>query len=1325
MMKMNNMFNLDWWANSEHGGGFAKNGLVSGINADAPSAVTYWDSYTPNPIIGTVDGTPHQNMWRWQSLRDSSFAGILKARATYPTKLIIQSYEMNVPGHEHGSMGLITNQFSLNPNVNPLAQFEFTFDANDKDINGGVAQGWTKSTLSNSHAKTIAALKWLNANYPTTSYLVPAHPERKPKSSGYTIAAFRDMNNAAPSVCFGFESMPGHQKASGRGGYSKTAQGGGTFGGAGYFSAKVGGLWDAMLSEGRNWWLFANSDCHIADEDFFPGEYQKNYTYVADKTSAQAVIDGLRSGNTWVVTGDLIDSLDYSIASANVPSNVAVMGQKLTLNDSKVTLHIKVRDPQSANNNTYSSYTNPELNHIDIISGIVGDTISSTSANYNVDSVATTKVIARFAATAGETDSKGITTQAWTDLGNGWKEISYTFNVNSNSYYRLRGTNLGLNVTNETDAAGNPLPDSLMLSNNAEKAFNDLWFYSNPIFVKADTIITKAAALVASDYTVPSWTKFSKVLTTAKESGTTESLTNLYNAISELVSKDQPYNINMTFNGNPSSRMGFAWFTNTGVKDEQIRVIAGNATDTLAFANPLFTVKATADSVNLNYCVSGNNLLSLAGIANNTKANYISNKALVSGLTANTTYSYIVGKPGAWSKVGSFTTAKDSKDAFSFIYFTDPQANNDNMFNISQKTTHAAVHKYPDANFILSCGDLVETSGSTNSEWEYEQFFETQQDIWYNKPLVPVTGNHDKSKNKNFSKHFNTNSVSFDQDSATTPGSVYSFVYGNALFMALNFEDYGKTGYLDSLSSWMKKEVAAHPEVRWRIAFYHKTMYTGSKSHQSDNDSKIVREKMGPLFDSLKIDFALQGHDHIYEVMGPIKGNKLVSNAITNQVTVPRTVRDNVTGKLGGTFDVTNGTLYFLNNSAGKKKYEPRDSVAMKTAESTLNITDYFTFFTGRFGQTGEPTFSNITVSSDSINISTYTVNDAGEASIFDSYKIVKTIHVDTVIVSNKSLSLIKGSSALLSATVNPSLADNKNVTWKSTDETIATVVDGTVTARKVGTVSIVVSSVDGSKSDTCKVTVTPLAVTNVTVSNKTISIVRKNSATITATINPIEADNQTISWKSTDESIATVSNGVISALKTGSVSIVAITNDGGYSDTCKVKVTPIVVTGVTVSDKTLSIIKGSTGTITATVNPSDADNKNVTWKSTDESVATVANGTISTLKTGTVSIVVTSEDGNYTDTCLVSVAPAVGLNTEKLQHSISVAPNPVKNITRIQSKAIILNVNVLAISGQVLFSQKANSNMVDVDMSGFAKGSYLLVIQTEEGTITKHLIKQ
>lgn len=1227
MMSKNNYYGLDWWANSEHGGGFTTNARVTG--KDNNNTVVYWDSYNPNPIIGDVSMSGgHQKMWRWQMLRDSSFTEVLKARLIYPEKTIIQSYEMNVPGHEHGSVGLITNQFETNPNCNPLAEFEFKFDNSDKDLTGGTAQGWTKSTLSG-HAKTLEALTWLKTNYPSTSYLVPAHPERKQPSSGYSIESFRDMNNVAPDICFGFESMPGHQKDTNRGGYSTSAQGGGTFGGTGYFSAIVGGLWDALLTEGRHFWLFANSDCHDEDGDFYPGEYQKNYTYTKGN-SAQDIVDGLRSGNNWVVEGDLIDSLIYFIETIGTEKVTGVMGSDMLIAKGKsVKITIKARDPQGNNFNTYSAYTNPVLDHIDIIQGKITGKIDPASPNYSVNTVSTTSVIARFDANGGVSDTKNIVSKKWKSLGNGWVEMSLIVpNITDSVYFRLRGTNHGLNVTNETDADGNPLADVLMGANNGEKAFADLWFYSNPIFVyttltkaarfqikaasddleeyipaangqsqtqtignidwnssdlelgcegkgekdpqivgvrfadinidknksihrayiefeldskskqsdpcnlyiwsenndnpitfdlngtfvlttrpkstdsiewnipsdeftvvdskyqtsdltslvqanlnrsgwnagnamafyikgtglrevesfegepsaaatlvidyemseqdildmqKADSIaynlqlikdslLSSISYLIESEYTVPSWTLFLKEKTRIISNPDSESLSKLDEAKKLLVSANNPYSIVMNFNGNTTTNMAFNWFTNVGVQGGKVQIIEGIVADQSLFSSPLFTVDAVCDTVkNLNYCVSANGLAGSAGISNNTKKSFMSNKALVTGLTPNTTYSFRVGKEGAWSETGTFSTAKSGKETFSFNYFTDPQANTEDMFDISQKTTHAAKQLFPNVNFWLSCGDLVETSGSSNSEWEYEQFFATQQDIFLNAPFAPVAGNHDKSANKNFTHHFNTDNPQFDKEKSTTPGAVYSFVYGDALFMGLSYEDYSASGYLDSLANWMSSQVKNNPDVKWRIAFYHKTMYTGSGSHQSDSDGKTVREKMGPVFDSLKIDFALQGHDHVYEVIGPVKNKQLVSNAVSNQMSVTFDARENLTGVLGGHFDVTEGTLYFLNNSAGKKKYEPRSQAQMASVEASLGITNYFGMFTGRFGQTGRPTFSNISVSTDTISVATYEVSDLGEPTLFDSYKIVKqdvNTRVDNQVSADNNISV-------------------------------------------------------------------------------------------------------------------------------------------------------------------------------------------------------------------------------------------------------------------------------------------------------------------------------
>ena len=508
------------------------------------------------------------------------------------------------------------------------------------------------------------------------------------------------------------------------------------------------------------------------------------------------------------------------------------------------------------------------------------------------------------------------------------------------------------------------------------------------------TINTVSGTLVEADYTIPSWTLFKRKEMIARVANDSASLAQFEAYVDSLVSKEMPYTVVMSINGEPTTRMGFAWFTNMGIAAGEVQIVEGTVIDSAAFeaaTKASFTAE-TVNIENLNYNNSRNNLSDLAGIADDTKKSYTSHKALATGLTANTTYSYRVGKAGSWSEVGTFTTAKASKDDFSFFYIADTQAMNDDYFSVSQRTVKTAYETVPDAQFCLMTGDLVESSGSGNSEWEWEQWFELMQPVWKNVPVAPVCGNHDKSANKNLTYHFNTDTVSFDQQMSTTPGAVYSYVYGDALFIAMSTEDWSKAGYLDSLKAYVKAEVEAHPEVKWKIAFYHKTMYTGSNSHQSDSDGRTVREAFIPLFDEVGIDMAFQGHDHIYEVIGVTKDFALVDGAVSAVDSVSEGgVRENMTGKEGGVYNVQNGTLFFLNNSAGKKKYEPRTEEQMIAAEGSTGITNYWGLFTGKFGQTGEPTFSDVTVTTDTIFVTTYTVDAAGVATEYDSFKVVKS----------------------------------------------------------------------------------------------------------------------------------------------------------------------------------------------------------------------------------------------------------------------------------------------------------------------------------------------
>ena len=146
-----------------------------------------------------------------------------------------------------------------------------------------------------------------------------------------------------------------------------------TYGGADYMLAKVGGVYDTMLSEGRRFWIFGNSDFHIDSEkaatqpgsepDFWPGEYSKNYTFVASK-DYQSILNGMRSGNSFTVLGDLINELDYKITNNSVS---ATMGQSITpIKGKETVVTTRTKSPAKNNNNE-----TPSVDHIDLIAGEV------------------------------------------------------------------------------------------------------------------------------------------------------------------------------------------------------------------------------------------------------------------------------------------------------------------------------------------------------------------------------------------------------------------------------------------------------------------------------------------------------------------------------------------------------------------------------------------------------------------------------------------------------------------------------------------------------------------------------------------------------------------------------------------------------------------------------------------------------------------------------------------------------------------------------------------------------------------------------------------
>ena len=253
-----------------------------------------------------------------------------------------------------------------------------------------------------------------------------------------------------------------------------------------------------------------------------------------------------------------------------------------------------------------------------------------------------------------------------------------------------------------------------------------------------------------------------------------------------------------------------------------------------------------------------------------------------------------------------------------------------------------------------------------------------------------------------------------------------------------------------------------------------------------------------------------------------------------------------------------------------------------------------------------------------------------------------KTIQVTGVTLNKASYEMTEGDEVILSATVSPENATNKNVSWSSSNTSVANVDNGKVTALKAGTATITVKTEDGNKTATCEVTVNAKVypVTGVTLDKTSYEMTEGDELTLTATVSPENATNKNVSWSSSNTSVANVDNGKVTALKAGTATITVKTEDGNKTATCEVTVNAKVypVTGVTLDKTSYEMTEGDELTLTATVNPENATNKNISWSSSNTSVATVNNGKVTALKAGTATITVKTDDGGKTATCEVSV---------------------------------------------------------------------------------------
>ena len=272
----------------------------------------------------------------------------------------------------------------------------------------------------------------------------------------------------------------------------------------------------------------------------------------------------------------------------------------------------------------------------------------------------------------------------------------------------------------------------------------------------------------------------------------------------------------------------------------------------------------------------------------------------------------------------------------------------------------------------------------------------------------------------------------------------------------------------------------------------------------------------------------------------------------------------------------------------------------------------------------------------------------------------VHEIMPENVVLSQHSASLLPGASVTLTATVYPENTTNKTVTWSSTDESVATVSGGKVTAVAVGDCYIIADC--QGRRDTCSVNVHAVEPERVELSQHSASLLPGASVTLTATVYPENTTNKTVTWSSTDESVATVSGGKVTAVAVGDCYIIA--DCQGRRDTCSVNVHAVEPERVELSQHSASLLPGASVTLTATVYPENTTNKTVTWSSTDESVATVSGGKVTAVAVGDCYIIADCQGKR--DTCSVNVHAVEPESIALSQSNVTMSPGSTITLTAV-----------------------------------------------------------
>ncbi|MEX2428822.1 MAG: Ig-like domain-containing protein [Bacteroidales bacterium] len=348
--------------------------------------------------------------------------------------------------------------------------------------------------------------------------------------------------------------------------------------------------------------------------------------------------------------------------------------------------------------------------------------------------------------------------------------------------------------------------------------------------------------------------------------------------------------------------------------------------------------------------------------------------------------------------------------------------------------------------------------------------------------------------------------------------------------------------------------------------------------------------------------------------------------------------------------------------------------------------------------------------------------SDGGGLTDMCELSVISPVDVNEVSLNNCPEQEIKlGDSHQLSATVYPADATNKQIIWSTFDASKATVdMNGLVTTLSEGSVIISVSA-PGGFSDQCTVNVYKpyIAVTSIGIEGcSDTELLIGHTRQLTAQVEPSDATDHRVLWSSSDNQLATVNeDGLINAVSEGMVTITATSIDGGFTEVCEIAVSPVPVSSLELGNcPTASLNIGNEHPLRIFVSPVDAGDKSVTWTTSDPLVATVdPAGVITAISEGNATITATSNDGNFTDECLITVADTATSNSAVgglTQNGVKVYPNPVWEKLNFEFSEGFTEktISLYNIYGQLLITRVTSDSSMEFNISEISNEEFLIV---------------